>query len=195
MGGPCGAVGSGQPAALDVCLPSAMRRPSMTLAEQPWAGAKPQPWSIPWPHISPGLLPVTGASSCDSHTAWDWVTACGPGIHELGTAAPCPALLACLLPLVHNALVLHAWHTAPVLQLLRTWAESSSSLNPCQVTAWRMEQRARAGEVLLAQAQELCPTTAPMPVLQRRCGGDGAAGCLQPGWPGSSNHCVLLSRV
>lgn len=67
-------------------MPSAVRRPRMTLAEQPWAGAKPQPWSIPWPHISPGLLPVTAAGSRDSHTQ--------PGMGRLhvGPASTSPAL-------------------------------------------------------------------------------------------------------
>lgn len=53
-----------------VCLPSTEQSPQMTLAEQPWAGAKPKPWSIPWPHISPGLAHGTGASSGRATRGW-----------------------------------------------------------------------------------------------------------------------------
>lgn len=61
-----------------VCLPSTVQSPRMTLAEQPWAGAKPQPWSIPWPRISPGLGPGAGAGSGSAtHTDGDGDAGCG----------------------------------------------------------------------------------------------------------------------
>lgn len=65
---------------------------------------------------------------------------------------------------------LHAWHTAPVLQLLSTWAENSSSLRPDHSLGNGTKGKGWRGG--------LFPITAPMPVLQRKLWRGWSSGML-----------------
>lgn len=154
-------------------MPSAVRRPRMTLAEQPWAGAKPQPWSIPWPHISPGLLPVTAAGSRDSHTQ--------PGMGRLHVGLASTSL-ALPLPAQTCSPAHSHWYTMP-------WGSARLAHRTCPTAPEHMGRkqlqsasRSQPGERNKGTEQSwrggLFPITAPMPVLQRKLWRGWSSGML-----------------
>lgn len=82
-----------------MCLPSTtVQSPQMTLTEQPWAGAKPQPWSIPWRPSALALAPAPAQEQAVAmpHTRLGTqLLDPGPCVHGAGAVGPSMVLPTC----------------------------------------------------------------------------------------------------